>query len=221
MSTNSKRAVILAVVAGLWLATCACSCSDLLAKLGKTASPTPRTLDRSLTATPSPEPTAQPTLTPTPLAPPKPGLGVEDLPDILSTPDTAFTVELTQQEINEYLAGKTFSEEGFEISNVAVVLTEKEIFCELRGEYPELGMRTGLSIRGVPETSGGKLYFRVSEITLDDSLGGFTRLMARSAIKEVIKQYSTPHGLPVPIENVDFQRIELMSGRIIVVGCTR
>jgi len=169
----------------------------------------------SATATPIPSPT--PTYTPAPPTPtPRPG----ELWMIPSTPNTPFAVEMTEAEINQYLAEQTVEEEGATISDMHVTLTASEIICTVKAYHQQTGINAGVTIRGVPLVVDGKLYFKVNDITLDRSLQGFTRLVAQGVIEQAVKAYSTNQGVAVPLETLTLNEIKLMAGKIYVAGRT-
>jgi len=119
------------------------------------------------------------------------------------------------------LAGKTYEAQGVAVKEVQVVLTAQEILCTLHATQQQPKLSAGLSVRGVPSVADGKAYFKVNDVTLDSSVKGFARLLAQAAIDEAVKRYSTPQGILVPAENVEFESITLMPGKIAISGRTR
>lgn len=167
------------------------------------------------TATPIPSPT--PTFTPAPPTPtPRPG----ELWMIPSTPNTPFAVEMTEAEINQYLAEQEVEQEGATISDMHVTLTANEIICVVKAQHHQTGINAGVTVRGVPAVADGKLYFKVNDIALDRSLQGFARLVAQGAIEQAVKAYSTDRGIAVPLETVTLSEVRLTPGRIYVAGRT-
>ncbi len=218
-----RRPLLIGLCLVLWLATSACSCLGILdsprsARESETSqsvvtatstwTPTP-----PLRATPVPPTRAPSRAEPTPVS--------DGLPTIPAEPDTPFVIEMTQDQVNEYLRGATFQEGGVRVSDPSVVLTSREIVCSFQAWEEEWGLGVGITVRGMPTTSDGMAYFKVDDVALDDSLKGFNRLIAKAAVESAIKQYSTPLGIPIPIDEVVVQRIELMPGSILIVGRTR
>ena len=128
---------------------------------------------------------------------------------------------MTQQELNHDLAGRAFEEQGVVVSDIRVVLTDREVICSLQGRHRESGLHAGLAIRGVPRAVDGAAYFKVNDIALDRSLSGFKRLIVKAAIDKAIEQNATPDGVPIPIDGVAILDIELTDGAIRVTGRTR
>ena len=118
---------------------------------------------------------------------------------IPTEPNKDFTLEATQEEINSYLAGKTFEQQGLEVRDVVVTLTGREISGKLVATYAEMNLSAGATVRGVPSVVDGNVYFKINDIELDDSISGIARIVAKVAIEGAIDQYSTPQGIPIPI----------------------
>jgi len=234
-----RRLILLGVLLTLWLATSACSCSGLIGNARPKPSsesstpviiisPVPTETAMPPTATrraPTPT-TSKPTSSPTnakstealKASATSAPVGLAAIPD---QPNVAFVIELTQEQVNEYLAGKTYEAQGVTVKEIQVVLTAQELLCTFRATQEKTKLSAGVSVRGVPSVADGKAYFKVNDIVLDDSIKGFARLLAKAAIDEAVKQYSTPQGILVPVENVEFESIELMPGKIVIAGRTR
>jgi len=230
----------------LWLAIAVCSCCGVISNVR--AKPTAESPQAAVIISPEPTETAvPPTSTPRPPTPTLRSATATTAPaqspsliaaEPTQTPQTssssalgglvaipnpgaAFDIEVTQEQINEYLAGKTYEAQGVVVKEVQVVLTGQEILCTLHATQQQTKLSAGISVRGVPSVADGKAYFKVNDVTLDNSIKGFARLLAQAAIDEAIKRYSTPQGIPVPAENVEFESIKLMPGKIRVAGRTR
>jgi len=248
-----KRSILIAILLGAWMATCACSCDDGLRKVilkesQATATTAPRsaTASTQLLATQPAQQALQPTHTTTreaTIASPKmvpstqtatplqvkPTLLVPTAPPVASvqgftlpsTANTPFELEATQQEINDYLAGEAFDQQGLAVRDVQVTITASELICTLTGTHHETGITMGIAVRGVPTIVAGDLYMDVQDVALDDSVKGLVRIFAQAAIEEAIKQNSDAHGILVPIEDVAFESISLAPGVISVTGRTR
>jgi len=157
-----------------------------------------------------------------PTRPPE-GDGIIAIPD---EANTAFTIALTQQEINEYLAEKEFDQSGIILRDIQITITDDALIADLQASQAESGLSGGVTVRGVPRVIDGQLYFRVDDVTLDESIGGFARLLAKAAIDQAIRKYSGDDGIPVPIDgvlnaDVEVQEIELDPGVITVTGRTK
>ena len=181
-----------------------------------TSTPLPKTATAAPVQTPSPT-AVKPTEAPQ--ASSSSALG--GLVTIPAEPGATFSIEVTQEEINEYMAGKTYEAQGVKVEDIQFVLTEQELLCTLRITQQQTKLSAGISVRGVPSVADGKAYFKVNDVALDSSVKGFARLLAQGAIDEAVKRYSTPQGIPVPAENVEFEKIQLMPGKILVAGRTR
>ena len=208
---------------GVWLATSACSCWGILdnPRGARDAQTSPPTVTATNTRVPTytPYPT-RPTRTTVP-AKPEPTPVLDDLSAIPTEPNTPFAIEMTQAKLNEYLIGETFQAQGVTVRDVRIVLAPSGLICSFQASQQESGLNVGVTVRGMPTASEGVAYFRVDDVTLDDSLKGFNRLIVKAAIKSAIKEYSTPLGIPIPVDDVEFHRIELMRGKVLIVGRTR
>ncbi|OGO04403.1 MAG: hypothetical protein A2Y73_09120 [Chloroflexi bacterium RBG_13_56_8] len=123
--------------------------------------------------------------------------------------------------MNEYLEGKTFEKEGAKIEDVQVSLRENGMICSLRATQIDSGLSAGLTVQGTLSVDNGTAYFQVGDFTLDSSIQGFARLIANATIESIIKQYSTPQGIPLPISQVEFYDLQVTQGNIVIVGHTR
>jgi hypothetical protein len=219
--------ILLAALAALWLATSACSCSGLLGNARP--KPTARPTEVAIIRTAEPEAAAEPTSTPAPTASTAPTLAPEldptSEPGILaglpSEADQPFTLEFTEEKLNEYLAGQTYGAQGVTVKDITVVLTGEEILCTFHASELRTGLNAGITVHAVPVVVDGAVYVQVDEVILDDSVKGLARTLAKGAIEQAVKRYSTPQGIPVPIQGMDVEKVELMTGRMIVTGRTR
>lgn len=183
------------------------------------------------TVAPSPLPTLKPlpTALPTSTLAVSPSLVPKNQPsptsvELVSIPDkpnTPFTIELTEAQINNYLAGKTFEQQGLTVSNVRVTLPGNEMIITCQAKHQESGLSMGLTARGVPVVVDGQVYAKVNNVTLDQSVSGFARLIAQAAIDTALKQYSTANGILIPTEGITVQEIRLAAGKMTIVGRTR
>ena len=208
----------------LWVASVGCSCGTFLGSASEPEAEAAAVL-ASPTASPSQVPSPSPTRRPTAVIPASPTTESTPRPDgllsIPAEPNKDFVLDATEEEVNRSLAGRTFEEQGMVISDVRVVLTAREVICAFQARHSELGLHTGLTIRGMPRVVNGIAHFEVNDVALDRSLSGLRRLIAKAAIEEAIERYSTDHGIPIPAENVRIRDIHMTDGAIRVTGRTR
>ena len=220
MKTSKRWWLLILVALVFWLIGSFCSCSRLMSILQG-----PR---REATTAPVAVAWPSPVPTPTPLTPATPTLpgptpGLEDRLTAPSEPNTEFEIEMTQKEINDYLRGQTFEQEGVTIENVDVTVTEREIIAHLRATHHDTGLSAGLKALGVPKVVDNQLYVEISNLSLDESVTGFARLIAQALIGTLVEESSTSYGVPIPLpeENADITDVTLLPGAIRVVGRTR
>ncbi len=194
--------------------------ADLLREvaLGSTATPFP---------TPTPLPTATPTATLWPTATPSPTSTTEAAQAAVpatATPATridetgVFTLEISEQELNGYLNAESFSGEGLTISDVVVSLTPQQAAVNLRATHRDLGVGIGVTLYGHPKVIDGVIYLQIARVELDDTVRGFTRLIAQGLIEAALDQYAKPHGIPIAIEGAVVEEAQLAQGKLIVTG---
>mgnify|MGYP006975375126 CR=1 FL=1 len=213
--TIHRRSLVVPLI-GIMLLFLGAGCGNALSRLGlgpePTATPPP-------TATPTPRPTATPTPVATLLVPTRPsegnGLGIP------AEPNAPFTVTMTDDELNEYLAEREFSQSGVQVSDVEVTITADEMIVNLFATQAESGLSGEVTVRGVPQVVDGQVYFLVGDVTLGESIRGFGRLLAQAAIDQALRQYAEEDGIPVPVEEAEIQEIALEPGAITVTGVTR
>jgi hypothetical protein len=206
----SRRVGLLLCLCLVWVGLSACSCGDVINQAGDTAK---SLVKSSPTATPAPGPTA------TLLVPTAPAV-----PEALVLPPESnqpFIIDLTEAQVNEYLAGQKFEQQGVTVQDVRVTLLANEIVADLRATYAEAGLSGGARVRGVPVAVDGQLYIKINEVTLDSSISGFTRLIAQQLINKMVRDYSSQNGIPVPLEDVRVEAVQLQAGKLIVSGRTR
>lgn len=218
-----RRLSSVVVLLGVLVLASGCACGNALSRLGLAGRPTDTPTPTPPTATPTPVPTPTPAATILVPTRPQEGDGIGAIPD---EPDTPFTIELTQQEINEYLAGEEYNQSGVVIRDVQVTVTDDALIARFNASQVESGLSGGVTVRGVPQVVDGQLYFRVDDVTLDESIGGFARMLARAAIDQAIRQYSTDDGIPVPVNvvpnaNIEVEKVELDPGVLTVTGRTQ
>jgi hypothetical protein len=216
-SRITRTMILVGLVLGLWLVTSACSCSSVIDSVRNRKV-------RIAAPAASPSPTIAPTATLAPTleasAPDTASLSADEF-GIPTEPNTPFSVEFTESQLNQYLAGKTFEAEGAVFRDAHVTLTASEIIATFQVTYQKMGVSTGLTVIGTPSVASGIIYLKISSVEPDESMKGFARIMAKSAIQETLKQYSKPQGIPLPIDNIEFQEIRLSAGKILIAGRTR
>lgn len=209
------RLLALVALLGVLVLVAGCACGNALSRLG---------LARATGTPPPPTATPLPTATPTPAATllvptrPQEGDGLDAIPN---EPDTPFAIALTEQEINAYLAEREFAQSGVTVRDIQVTVTDDALIASFKARQAESGLSGGVTVRGVPQAVDGQLYFRVDDVALDESIGGFARMLARAAIDQAIRQHAGEHGIPIPIENVEVREIALDPGTVTVTGRTR
>lgn len=204
-----KQTLVVALLTVIVSFTLICACGS---RLGKVAHRLGVGGETSMATSPTPMP-PWPT-EPFPLLPGGPL-------NIPAEPDTPFQVDLTQDQINEYLAGQTYNLKGVEVSDAHVNITDQAIIADLTAREQQTGMTLPLTVRGVPVASDGNLYFRVESFELGSSVGGLGRVIAKGLIQRALDQYSTDTGIPVPISNIQVDSVQLEPNRIIATGETK
>lgn len=194
----------LGLAAVLWLAAGACSCENLATRL----------LPRVAAPTATREPTgALPTLAPTLTA-------VADL-TLPAEAEQPFVLELSEADLNGYLSGQSLSQEGLEVSDVQVTLAQGQVIATLFASHAQSGLSGEITLYGAPQVLGGQVYVQVQSVALGPSFSGFTRLIAQRLIEEALNQADAGAGIPVAIEGMVVESVEVLPGKMIVRGRTR
>jgi|YNPNPStandDraft_1061719.scaffolds.fasta_scaffold36917_2 hypothetical protein len=215
-----RRAWLWGVLLVIYMAVSACSCGNLLAKRqGQRPSPTPKVAAKGAEVTLAPSITPKATL-PVPTKAPSaaPGSGLAAIP---KEPNKDFTVVWSEQEINEYLADQVFTDQGVSVRDARLTLTPDLAIAQFTATQKDTGLTIGLTVQGTFVVADGKAYLRVENVSLDPSVTGFTRTIAKSLIEQILQQMSQPQGIPIPVDNIIFQEIRLGQGQITIVGRTR
>ena len=137
-----------------------------------------------------------------------------------STPNTPFTLEVTEQQINQYLAGQAYEQDGASVKNIHVTITDQEVVAQGQGAYQPLNLNSSVTAHGVPVVSNGKAYVQITSVTLDSSVPAFTRFLAQLAIEQAIKRSSTPQGIEIQTGDTQVTSVTLQPGKIIITGIT-
>ncbi len=195
------RSWLLAAICALFLlSSTACSCSDRIAGMfGRKESTVVPT-----TAIPA---TVVPTVVVTPLVIPKEA-------------DTAFEGEMSAAEIEKLLQGQIAGEVGDYVGDIHVQITPEAILAQLQVNASELKITFGVTATAVPNVVDGKVYLKITQVTLDDTLSGWTRLSAKSLVQEAIDKYSGENGIPIEFDNTYIEEVELGMGKLYVRGKT-
>lgn len=219
-----RRVIVIGAIGLVWLGISACSCGSIVEefrnqKLGgaQTASLTATIrVTVSAAATPRPtQPAATPTRASTPAASP-----TSASPAATARADQSFVLELTEQELADYLVQGSLQQD-VRVQEARVVISDQEVVCMMQVSHTGLGISAGVTVRGVPVVDGGRLFFRVNDVSLDQSLSGFARLIAQGAIEAAIKDYSDPQGIPIPVEGITITGASLQPGKLLVEGRQR
>ena len=234
--SNKRRALRLTALV-LCLLVSICSCSKQQATPEATATPSADVAAQRQTSTSSPTKTTTKTVTPTqtrtatPTITSTPTLAQTAVTDtsapavnewgIPNTANTPFDVTLTEEQINNNLAGLSVSDSDFEVSDPQATLGEDDVLVHISVYYEPANVRLGLNVRGLPIVYEGGLYIRVDDVTADDSVKGLTRLLVQTVVDAALKQYSGEHGIAIPFDQIVFESIDLASGTVHIVGHTR
>jgi hypothetical protein len=218
---SKRRVLVIGALLLVWLGISACSCSTLIddfrnQKLGGAATAIPTVTAR---VTPAVEPTPQsalPSATATRAVTVAPG-PTSASPAVTVAADQSFVLELTEQDLANYLLEGSLQQD-VRVQEANVVITEQEIICTMQVAHVGLGIASGVTLRGAPVVDGGRLFFKVNDVTLDQSLSGFARLIAQGAIEAAIKDYSEPQGIPLPVEGMIITGVKLQPGKLLVEG---
>ena len=215
-----KRTNIFGVGVILWLGIVLSGCGLLAGERGAGQAPSRSGSVQAATIVPTitPRPTRTSTPQPTVQAPNAESDGLFVVP---ATPGTSFTIEATDDEINEYLQGEVYEQEGSSIRDIHILFTDEEILANGQGIYEPLNLKGGITARGVPIVSDGKVYLQVRDVALDSSLPVFTRFLAEVAIEQALRRYGTPLGIEIPIEDAEIYSIDLQPRKIVITGRTR
>ncbi|MHB1355748.1 MAG: hypothetical protein ACYCZF_07200 [Anaerolineae bacterium] len=193
-----KRWLLVLLLTLAFLFTTACSCTDFLSGLGKP--------DQT-------NATVVPTITPKPKAVGTPFI----LP---SKAGTAFEGEFSEDEINDLIKQEIAKEAGDYVSDIQVSITTEALIATVQVSASDLNIKFGVTVTGVPVVIEGKVYLKVTSVTLDDKLAGWTRLTAKSLVQTAIDKYSGVNGIPVDIKNVQIDEVQLRPGKLYVRGKT-
>jgi len=188
-----RRILLVCVALCLWMAISACSCGNALSRLTRptvtipTLAPT-RQMDRVQkppTLPPTPPPTTRPrqagqAATETPST-------EQLLPNDL---DRSVDMQVTEDQLNKYLAEQSFSAEGAEIEDIQATITAEDVIVTFAAKYEPLNLNAGVTVKGIPVVVDGQAYIQIQDIALDSSVPALTRMLAQVAIEQALAQRS-------------------------------
>jgi len=192
---NHPKWLVAALCALLIVFSTACSCTDQVAGLFKRQTKTP---------TPAITPTAVVTR---PLV-------------VTDKPDTAFEGEMSAAEIETLLQEQITGEAGEYISDLHVQITPEVVLARLHITLKEMNVSFDMTAAGVPEVVDGKIYLKVTQITFEDTLTGWARLSAKSIVQKALDEYSGENGIPIELDNLYIEAVELRTDVIYIRGRT-
>jgi len=242
MSRSCRRGLAILGLILVWIAISACSCSSLFSKApckppqGARAQRVPgENVNRptaNLPVRPSPPSTAKiaatavkaaATAIPQASAAATTLSSAKDLDKFLkqATAGQSFSVEISEEQLNTFLAGKTFEQEGVKIEDIRITLRSGKITLHLKATSSEMNLSLGLIVRGIPKAIDGQAYLRITDVELDSSVSGFNKLVAKGAIDKLVEEYSTSQGVPLPSENIYYEEIRVTPGKLYIKGHVR
>jgi hypothetical protein len=136
-------------------------------------------------------------------------------------PNQPFVIEMTESDLNGYLAGMAVTQEGLAVSEPRAILGEGGVSASFLVDHAESGVSGEITVYGAPQVVLGQVFIKITGYELGPSFTGFTRLVALAIIKDALKQYETGDGIPVPVENMLVERVEIAPGKMTVWGRTR
>jgi len=193
MKILRKRWLLIVLLTLAFVFTTACSCSDFISGLGKA--------------------TIVPTIIPKPKVVVTPFI-------IPSKSGTAFEGEFSEEELNVLLKQEIAKEAGDYVSDIQVSITTEALIATVQVSASDLNIKFGVTVTGIPVVVAGKVYLKVTQVTLDDKLTGWTRLTAKSLVQSAIDQYSGVNGIPIDITGVQIDEVQLRPGKLYVRGKT-
>lgn len=196
-----------------FLLTTACSCTDFIAGLGKPSQNNATVESTKNTRTQTAAKTTVPTQSP------KPKVSTTPF-EIPSKPGTAFEGEFSEQDLYDLMKEQITKVAGDYVTDVEVSITTEALNATVQMSASDLNIKFGVTISGVPVVVAGKVYLKVTQITLDDTLSGWTRLTAKSLVQSMIDQYSGENGIPIDIEGIQIDEVQLRPGKLYVRGKT-
>ena len=209
-------------VLGLGLVVVGCASLGLRSCRRAEPTATPMPLYRETTSPPATPTLLPPTMTPVAVA------TSASTPVDTSTPvatalasSEAIRVEMTEAEVNEYLAGESFSQQGASISDLKVGITPEQMQIHGHVVHQATGIGGDITIRGTPQLVDGVLYFQIASVELGPQFSGLVRTVAQSMIQQAIRQQSGAKGIKIPVpppEGITLTRVTLGDGKLLLEG---
>lgn len=128
---------------------------------------------------------------------------------------------MTEAEVNEYLAGESFSQAGASISDLKVGIRPEQMQIDAYVVHEATGIGGDITIRGAPQLVDGVLYFQIGSVELGPQFSGFVRTVAQGMIQQAIRQQSGPKGIQIPMpppEGVTLTGVTLGDGKLLLEG---
>ncbi|MHB0856716.1 MAG: hypothetical protein ACYC5M_04010 [Anaerolineae bacterium] len=199
----------------LVIALLACSLGDLLQSITSQSGAQPAEPAATLwpTITPTPATARTATVAPVAIATPQ--------ATITSADDTEVTIVITEDEVRDALFGNSLAAQGITLTDTQVVFGSGEATASFLATQENTGLKAGVTLRAVPVVADGVAYLRVEEVILDDSVKGFTRMIAQAAVETAIKQSSGEHGFPLRVSGVQVSEVKIEPGTMTIVGSRR
>lgn len=129
-----------------------------------------------------------------------------------------FTLEFTEADIREMLAGQSLGRDSVTVTVEEVTLGDGQVRAKLWVNESGMGLDIGVTVVGEPYVEGGQAFVEIISFTLDESVSGLARMLAQAAIQEVINQATGERGIPVPVEGVEVLSVEVQPGVIVIRG---
>lgn len=202
-----RSRLALATIAVLtWVSATACQCGGALGGLVGARTPTAQPVATA------PLPTLG-----APTVAAVPGAGLQLPPGS----DQPFVIEMTESDLNGYLADMAVTQEGLTVSEPRAIFGQGQVSASFLVDHAESGVSGEITVFGAPQVVQGQVFIKVTGYELGPSFTGFTRLVALALIKDALKQYETGDGIPVPVEGMLVERVEVTPGKMTVWGRTR
>lgn len=235
MNASARNAILLLVLALAVVGTLqGCGYLGLTVVGEPTAAPPPTV---SASPTPRPSPTLVPTRTPRPSATPRPTTAaptltptrvpdetLSSLADIPTEPNESFVVRVSQEDLNASLADEQFERDGLVIGDAEVTLLEDAMEGHFAVTHAQTGLGFGIIVQGEPHIVDGRFFFRVGDVSPDESVGGLTRVIVSAVLDQAVAQVSAEEGIEIPLEgleHVEIREIEVEPGYLVIAGWTR
>lgn len=129
-----------------------------------------------------------------------------------------FTLEFTEADIREMLAGQSLGRDSVTVTVEEVTLGDGQVRAKLWVNESGMGLDIGVTVVGEPYVEDGQAFVEIISFTLDESVSGLARMLAQAAIQEVINQATGERGIPVPVEGVEVLSVEVQPGVIVIRG---